>query len=142
MDELRSIAATSQVEGGKVRQTDVGLTLFEAGAKKSQQQASAAIRTKDRMVHDVPAAQASAELGMIDRGARDRQAMISESKRNATDSIIMSKNKQVATSELGMIDSNNQKKQAMISSSKRNANDKIIRAGDGEHVTSADLGLL
>jgi hypothetical protein len=139
---LRSVAASSQKEGGKIRQKDSGLTLFEAGAKKSQDQASSAIRTKDRMVRDVPAAQASAELGMIDAGARDRQAMISESKRNATDSIIRSKEKGLASAELGMIDANNSKNQAMISSSKRNATDKIIRTGDGEHVTSADLGLL
>jgi len=137
---LKVYAAASQIDGRKRTASDSQLSLFEMGAKKSQQQASAASRQGDRILLSTEkSVDFSGRLGFIDSGNSQAQRMISGAKLTA-DSIIMSTDSAVASSELGMIDAGQREHQKMISGVTVKS-DNIIRSRE-EAVASADLGLL
>lgn len=141
LDEMRSVAESSQVEGGKVRSKDIGLSLFEQGARKAQSLASEECKVGDKISGgSKEKAIASADLGMLEANSRDAQKMISSAKKSATDNIIKSTETAVASAELGVFDRGSRESQKMISEAKKGGTDAIIKSRD-EAIASADLGV-
>jgi len=142
LDDLRSHASGSQREGGKVREIDSGLSIFETGMKKAQKEASKVNRTNDRMIRkDMQEHAATSELGFIDSDKAKHQALASGAHMSGQDLIIRSKDVAVSSSELGFIDSDKNKHQLLASQAHGRGMDQIIRSKD-DAISTSELGFI
>jgi hypothetical protein len=142
VEDLRSSASTSQKSGGKQREIDSGLSIFETGMKKAQKEASNVNRTNDRMIRkDMQEFQATSELGFIDSDKAKHQALATQAHGRGMDQIVRSKDQAEATAELGFIDSDKAKHQALASQAHGRGMDQIIRSKDQAEATG-ELGFI
>jgi len=143
LNAVREAANTSQKEGGKERQQDIGLGMLENNARKTQSMISSTHRQGDRMTQgSKEKSVAHGELGMLETNASSSQKMVSESKMQGDRMTQGSKEKSVASGELGMLDANASASQKMVSDAKRSQTDNIIKTRDGAGVGGGELGML